>query len=91
MKKFLFTLASLVACFAANAGVPVMSLSENEVTMGAGETKEITIKLDAIDVDLKGLMFEWDMVNPAGELMTDGVTLQFLQKYGTRARYQFFG
>ena len=92
MKKFLFTLASLVAFgFAANAGVPVMSLSENEVTMGAGETKEFTINLESIDLDIKGLMFEWNMVNPSGELMTEGVTLQFLQKYGSRARYQYFG
>ena len=92
MKKFLFTLASFVALgFAANASVPAMSFSESEITLHAGETMELQVILDAIDVDLKGFMFEWQMLNPEGELMTDGCALQFLQKYGTRARYQYFG
>ena len=92
MKKFLFTLASFVALgFAANASVPVMSFSEAEITLSAGETMELQVVLDAIDVDIKGMQFEWQMLNPDGELMADGCVLQFLQKYGTRARYQYFG
>jgi hypothetical protein len=92
MKKFLFTLASLVAFgFAANAGVPTFAFAEPEVTMGAGQVQEFKIQLTSIDEAIKAADWTFEMVDPDGNLMTDKVKLQYLQKYGSRVRYQFFG
>ena len=92
MKKLLFTLASLVAFgFAANAGIPTFAFGQSEVTMGAGETQEMTIQLTSIDEMVKAIDWTFQMVDPDGNLMTDKVKLQYLQKYGSRTRYQFFG
>ena len=92
MKKFLFTLASLVMFgFAANASAPTFAFSQSEVTMGAGETLELELILTGIDQYMKACDWTFNMVDPAGNLMTDKVKLQYLQKYGSRTRYQFFG
>ncbi len=92
MKKFLFTLATLVAFgFAANAAEAVFGFSQEEVTMHKGETLELQIVLQSTDVQVKGFQMDWEMLDPSGAIMPDGCVLQFLQKYGTRARYQYFG
>jgi len=93
MKKFLFTLASIVALgFAANAAnVPTFAFSAEEVEMGAGETMELKIVLTGIDSYMKACDWTFNMVDPEGNLMTEKVKLQYLQKYGARTRYQFFG
>ena len=92
MKKFLFTLATLVAFgFAANAAEAVFGFSQAEVTMHKGETVELQIMLQSTDVQVKGFQMDWEMYDPSGAIMPDGCVLQFLQKYGTRARYQYFG
>ena len=92
MKKFLFTLATLVAFgFAANAAEAVFGFSQEEVTMHKGETLELQIVLQSTDVQVKGFQMDWEMYDPSGAIMPDGCVLQFLQKYGTRARYQYFG
>ena len=96
MKKFLFTLASLVAFgFAANAAVNetmcTMSLSEQEISLHKGETQEITFYLNSINSDWKGGNFHWKMLDPAGEMKTGGVGLDFTKDYGTTRRYQYFG
>jgi len=96
MKKFLFTLASLVAFgFAANAAVNetmcTMSLSEQEISLHKGETHEITFYLNSINSDWKGGNFHWKMLDPAGEMKTGGVGLDFTKDYGTARRYQYFG
>ena len=92
MKKFLFTLASLVAFgFAANSAEAVFGFSQNEVTMHAGEELELQIVLQSIDVDVKGFQMDWEMLDPDGTIMPDKCVLEFLQKYGGRTRYQYFG
>ena len=92
MKKFLFTLASLVAFgFAANAAEAVFGFSQEEVTMHAGETLELQIVLQSTDVMVKGFQMDWEMLDPSGTIMPDKCVLQYLQKYGTRARWQYFG
>ena len=44
MKKFLFTLATLIAAgFAVNAQVPTFAFSESEITLAPGETQAISV------------------------------------------------
>ena len=92
MKKFLFTLASLVAFgFAANSAEAVFAFSQNEVTMHAGEELELQLVLQSTDVDVKGFQMDWEMLDPDGTIMPDKCVLEYLQKYGTSRRYQYFG
>ena len=93
MKKFLFTLASLVAFgFAANAQ-PVVAFNQSEVTMGQeNNEQEFVISIQDLDgAAIKGLQFNFELVNPAGELITEGIHLQYLEKYGTPDKFMWFG
>ena len=96
MKKFLFTLSALLAFgFSANAQTaPTFAMSETEITLMPGESKEIVLSL----VDrgstgaIKGMQMDWEMLNPAGERITSGCHLEFLEKYGVDAdHWQWFG
>ena len=96
MKKFLFTLSALLAFgFSANAQTaPTFAMSETEITLMPGESKEIVLSL----VDrgstgaIKGMQMDWEMLNPNGERMTSGCHLEFLEKYGVDAdHWQWFG
>ena len=94
MKKFLFTLASLVAFgFAANAGGdPVMGFSEYEITLGAGQEQEILMSIQDLSGDaIKGFQINFEMRNPAGELLTEGCHLGYLEKYGNPDKFAWFG
>ena len=100
MKKFLFTLASLVAFgFAANSAEAVFGFANpadvntpvTEITLHAGEELELQVVLQSTDVDVKGFQMDWQMLDPDGVLMPDKCVLQFLAKYGTSRRYQYFG
>ncbi len=94
MKKFLFTLASLVAFgFAANAGGdPVMGFSEYEITLGAGQEQEILMSIQDLGGDaIKGFQINFEMRNPAGELLTEGCHLGYLEKYGNPDKFAWFG
>jgi hypothetical protein len=93
MKKFLFTLASLVAFgFAANAGDPVMGFSEYEITLGAGEEMEIAMSIQDLGGDaIKGFQTNFEMQNPAGERITSGCHLGYLEKYGNSEKFAWFG
>ena len=89
MKKFLFTLATLVAAvFAANASAPQMNLNTNEITLGAGQQQEVTIQLTAgLDDIMRGAQLQFVMYNPAGERIADKVIL--VKKYSRNT--QWFG
>ena len=89
MKKFLFTLATLIAAgFAANASCPQLALTENEITLGAGEAQEVHIQLVAgLDDIMRGAQIQFVMYNPAGERIADAVILQ--KKYSRNT--QWFG
>jgi hypothetical protein len=87
MKKFLFTLASLVAFgFAANAADPVMGFGVDnitEITLSAGQEQEVPIAILNLGGDaIKGIQMNFEMLDPNGELVTSGVHLQYLEKYG---------
>ena len=93
MKKFLFTLASLVAFgFAANAQ-PVVAFNQAEATMGQeNNEQEFVISIQDLDgAAIKGLQFNFELVDPAGELITEGIHLQYLEKYGTADKFMWFG
>ena len=89
MKKFLFTLASLIAFgFAANASIPQLALNTSEITLGAGEAQEVHIQLMAgLDDIMRGCQIQFVMYNPAGERIADAVILQ--KKYARNT--QWFG
>ena len=89
MKKFLFTLATLIAAgFAANASMPQLGLSDTEITLGAGEAQEVHIVLlQQLDDIMKGAQIQFVMYNPAGERIADQVILE--KKYARNK--QWFG
>jgi len=67
MKKFLFTLATLIAAgLTVSAGNVVLSLSQNEITMAPGERVEVTMSLDEIDAIVTGVQFQYTMTDPEG-------------------------
>ena len=94
MKKFLFTLASLVAFgFAANAQ-PVIALNTTEVTMGQeNNTLECYFVLQDFGgaAQIKGMDYKLEMHNVAGEIITAPVHLEFLEKYGSAEEWKWFG
>ena len=93
MKKFLFTLASLVAFgFAANAADPVMGFSEYEITLGAGQEQEIMLSIqDLGGAAIKGFQINFEMQDAEGQLVTEGVHLGYLEKYGNADKFAWFG
>jgi len=96
MKKFLFTLASLVAFgFAANAADPVMGFGVDnitEITLSAGQEQEVPIAILNLGGDaIKGIQMNFEMLDPNGELVTSGVHLQYLEKYGNPEKFAWFG
>ena len=67
MKKFLFTLATLIAAgFAVNAGNVVLSLSQNEITLAPNERVDVMISLDQLDDVVSGVQFQFKMTDPEG-------------------------
>ena len=94
MKKFLFTLASLVAFGFAASAQPVIALNTTEATMGQ-ENNEVEFYFVLEDfggaTQVKGLQYEMEMRNPNGEVIAAPIHLQFLEKYGNAENWSWFG
>jgi len=94
MKKFLFTLATLIAAgFAANAACPQFAFAQDEVEVvpgGDAVTVNIVLTADANE-QIKGLQFQWAMRDAAGEIMPSDVVV-VKQNLGTPRvpNYQWF-
>jgi len=75
MKKLLFTLATLLAGFAANAGNVELATVNGitECTMGAGETQAITVKATALDGTVRGFQFQYVIRDANGEAIPNDV------------------
>ena len=74
MKKLLFTLATLLAGFAANAGnVELAMTGANEYTLGAGETQAVTVKATALDGTVRGFQFQYVIRDANGEAIPNDV------------------
>ena len=94
MKKFLFTLATLIAAgFAANAACPQFAFAQDEVEVvpgGDAVTVNILLTQDANE-QIKGLQFQWAMRDAAGEILPSDVVV-VKQNLGTPRvpNYQWF-
>ena len=80
MKKFLFTLAAVLAGFAANAQHTCeLSMSTQEVTVVPGESVDVFMSLDALDHLVQGWQAQYVMRDVQGEpidVSTGAVTLK---------------
>jgi len=78
MKKFLFTLATLIAAgFAANATAPVLAFETQEIELGTGETQEIGIKVATMgDEIVRGFQFQLAVFDSKHELINEAVIIK---------------
>ena len=94
MKKFLFTLATLIAAgFAANAECPQFVFDQEAIEVvpgGDAVTVKIVLTADANEV-IKGAQFQWVMRDDAGEIIPSDVIVE-RQNLGTPRvpNYQWF-
>jgi hypothetical protein len=93
MKKFLFTLASLVMVgFAANANEEKVALSESEITLAGGETQEVVLSVvDKPYALINGVQYNFTMFDENGQQLAEGCHLELLPEYGTADAWAWFG
>ena len=93
MRKFLFTLASIVLVgLAAHADNQMVAFSENEITLNGGQAQELVLSVvNKPYAAVTGVQYNFTMYDENGQRLDHGCHLEFLPEYGTSEAWAWFG
>ena len=93
MKKFLFTVASIVLVgLAAHANNEMVAFSENEITLDGGQSTELVLSVvNQPYTTVSGVQYNFIMYDENGQQLDHGCHLEFLPEYGTSEAWAWFG